>query len=134
MVVAKIDLKNGAVGIVPAEWQNVVVTNHFAVYQIDTDKVLPDYLHRLIQQGDFKEYLWRHKVGAEGRKEVKLDFFESIEVPVPDLSVQRTILLRKRRLMDELERVQQMLSRVDVEIEQMILGAMSVETVGPTES
>jgi type I restriction enzyme M protein len=134
MVVAKIDLKNGAVGIVPAEWQNVVVTNHFAVYQIDTDKVLPDYLHRLIQQRDFKEYLWRHKVGAEGRKEVTLDFFESIEVPVPDLSVQRTILLRKQRLMDELERVQRMLSRVDVEVEQMILGAMSVETVGSIES
>ena len=41
MVVAKINLKNGTVGIIPAEWQNVVVTNHFAVYQIDTDKVLP---------------------------------------------------------------------------------------------
>lgn len=61
MVVSKIDLKNGAVGIVPSGWQNVVVTSHFAVYQIDTNKVLPEYLHRLIQQRDFNEYLWRHK-------------------------------------------------------------------------
>lgn len=37
IVVAKIDLKNGAVGIVP-NWENVVVTNHFAVYEPDRSR------------------------------------------------------------------------------------------------
>jgi len=35
IIVAKIDLKNGAVAIVPDNWKNVVVTGHFAVYEID---------------------------------------------------------------------------------------------------
>lgn len=91
IVVAKIDLKNGAVGIVP-DWENVVVTGHFAVYQPDISRVEPEYLIRLIQTRFFRAYLWRNKVGAEGRKEVKLDFFESIHIPLPSLNVQRDLM------------------------------------------
>ena len=68
IVVAKIDLKNGAVGIVPKGWDNVVVTGHFAVYEPDRSKLMPQYLHLLIQSNFFKTYLWRNKVGAEGEK------------------------------------------------------------------
>ena len=76
IVVAKIDLKNGALGIVPEEWQMVAVTGHFAVYEADRARLVPEFLRRLIQTQFFKTQLWRNKVGAEGRKEVKLDFFD----------------------------------------------------------
>jgi type I restriction enzyme S subunit len=83
IVVAKIDLKNGAVAIVPDGWTNVAVTNHFAVYAPDRSRLVPEYLHLLIQTSFFKSHLWRNKVGAEGRKEVKLDFFEAEHIPLP---------------------------------------------------
>jgi type I restriction enzyme S subunit len=91
IIVSKIDLKNGAVGIVPDQWGNVVVTGHFAVYKPKTEKICPAYFHQLIQTRFFKEHLWKNKVGAEGRKEVKLDFFESVKIPIPLISVQRKI-------------------------------------------
>lgn len=91
IAVAKIDLKNGAVAIVP-DWPNVVVTNHFAVYEPDRGLIVPEYFHLLIQTNFFRSHLWRNKVGAEGRKEVKLDFFESELIPVPCLETQRAIL------------------------------------------
>jgi type I restriction enzyme S subunit len=117
IVVAKIDLKNGAVAIAP-DWKNVVVTGHFAVYEPDRSKVLPEYFHRVIQTGFFKEHLWRNKVGAEGRKEVKLEFFEGQEIPLPSLQTQRAIVeywqkaqkavadigIRYRRLIEEIDR------------------------------
>lgn len=90
IVVAKIDLKNGAVGIVP-DWKNVVVTNHFAVYKPNLDLIVPEYFHLVIQTDFFKAHLWRNKVGAEGRKEVKLNFFERQEIPVPNKGIQRAI-------------------------------------------
>ena len=93
IVVAKIDLKNGAVGIVP-DWENVVLTNHFAIYEPDHTNLLPEYFHLLIQSNFFKSYLWRNKVGAEGRKEVKLNFFEDIKIPLPSLETQRAIISR----------------------------------------
>ena len=91
LVVAKIDLKNGAVGIVP-DWKNVVVTNHFAVYEPNLKIIVPEYFHLLIQTDYFKAYLWRNKVGAEGRKEVKLDFFEGQAIPVPSIDIQQAIV------------------------------------------
>ena len=91
IVVAKIDLKNGAVGIVP-DWNNVAVTNHFAVYKPDRKMIVPEYFHRLIQTSFFKAHLWRNKVGAEGRKEVKLDFFETQLIPVPTIETQNAIV------------------------------------------
>ncbi len=91
IIVAKIDLKNGAVGIVPADWQNVVVTGHFAVYEPDRTRLVPEYIHRVIQTDFFRAHLWRNKVGAEGRKEVKLDFFEGEEIPLPSLAEQAAI-------------------------------------------
>lgn len=91
IVVAKIDLKNGAVGIVP-DWKNVAVTNHFAVYKPDLEIIVPEYFHLLIQTDFFKAHLWRNKVGAEGRKEVKLDFFEGQEVPIPNKDIQQAIV------------------------------------------
>jgi len=92
VVVAKIDLKNGAVAIVPEDWTNVAVTGHFAVYEPDRSRLVPEYLHLLIQTKSFKAHLWRNKVGAEGRKEVKLDFLEAEPIPLPPLPVQRKIV------------------------------------------
>jgi type I restriction enzyme S subunit len=92
IIVAKIDLKNGAVAIVPEDWGNVVVTNHFAVYKPNLKKIIPAYFHLLIQTCFFKRYLWQNKVGAEGRKEVKLEFFENILIPTPPLPIQQKIV------------------------------------------
>jgi len=92
IVVSKIDLKNGAVAIIPESWRNVVVTGHFAIYEPKKDLIVSEYFHIIIQTEFFKNYLWRNKVGAEGRKEVKLDFFESIAIPVPHLQDQKAIV------------------------------------------
>ncbi len=92
IVASKIDLKNGAVAIIPDGWNNAVVTNHFAVYIPNHERLDPKYFLLLIQAKFFKEHLWRNKVGAEGRKEVKLEFFESLDVPIPPLSVQQKIV------------------------------------------
>jgi type I restriction enzyme S subunit len=97
IVVAKIDLKNGAVAMVPPDWQNVVVTGHFAIYEPDRSRLIPEYFLRIIQANFFKAHLWRNKVGAEGRKEVKLDFFEKEPIPIPPLAAQEAIVARWRK-------------------------------------
>jgi len=92
IVASKIDLKNGAVGIVPKNWDKAVVTSHFAVYEPDLKRLNQKYFHLLIQTRSFKEHLWRNKVGAEGRKEVKLKFFELLDIPIPPLPFQKKIV------------------------------------------
>lgn len=124
VVIAKIDLKNGAVGLAP-DWENMIVTNHFAVYEPDRLRLVPEYLTLLIQTSFFKAYLWRNKVGAEGRKEVKLDFFESIAIPLPPLTTQRAIVARWQAAQAEADAKEERVRQVETEIETHIL-----ETLG----
>ena len=92
VVASKIDLKNGAVAIIPHDWDDAVVTNHFAVYEPNIHRINSKYFHILIQAAFLKDHLWRNKVGAEGRKEVKLNFFEELEIPIPPPPVQQKIV------------------------------------------
>jgi type I restriction enzyme S subunit len=90
----------------------VVVTGHFAVYEPDRQRILPEYFHRVIQAKFFKQHLWRNKVGAEGRKEVKLDFFESQLIPVPPLSVQRLLLEHWQKSQDAIRQAEASVVRI----------------------
>jgi type I restriction enzyme S subunit len=92
VVLSKIDLKNGAVGILPNEWENVVVTTHFKVYRPDLKRLHPQYLRRLLQTTEFKRWLWANRSGADGRTEVKLPVFEDLEIPLPLLEKQNTFV------------------------------------------
>jgi len=127
IVVAKIDLKNGAVGIVPSDWSNVVVTGHFAVYDPDRTKLLPEYLHRIVQTEFFKAHLWRNKVGAEGRKEVKLDFFEGERIPLPSLEEQKAIVERWRKAQDEICAVRERIERQAAAVESRFLDDLGLK-------
>lgn len=130
IVVAKIDLKNGAVGIVP-DWPNVVVTNHFAVYEPDRSKLVPEYLIRLIQIDFFKAYLWRNKVGAEGRKEVKLDFFESIPIPLPPLETQRAIVAHWQQAQAEIAALEKQAQHLEISIETRFFNDLEIQPPTP---
>ena len=131
IVVAKIDLKNGAVGIVPSDWQNVVVTGHFAVYEPDRERLDPEYFQRIIQAGFFKAHLWRNKVGAEGRKEVKLDFFEKEHIPLPSLAEQNAIVARWRKAQDDITSAKARVEAITVELEYGLLNQIGLEIEPP---
>lgn len=131
IVVAKIDLKNGAVGIIPADWKNVVVTGHFVVYKPDLARLIPEYLHRIIQAGFFKAHLWRNKVGAEGRKEVKLNFFEEQEIPLPSIGEQEAMVAHWRKAQDEIAEVRDRAAKLEADLPQRIYRELGTPT--PTE-
>lgn len=92
VVLSKIDLKNGAVGVLQEGWDNAVVTTHFKVYEPDTTRLDPTYFRMLLQTGEFKRWLWSNRSGADGRTEVKLNVFEELEIPLPPLSDQQAIV------------------------------------------
>jgi len=127
IVVAKIDLKNGAVAIIPDDWTNAVVTSHFAVYEPDRTKLLPEYFHRIIQASFFKAHLWRNKVGAEGRKEVKLDFFESLEIPIPSLLIQKAIVSQRQDAQKEIKATKERVSLLAKNIAENTLKDVGIE-------
>ena len=92
VVLSKIDLKNGAVGVLDDGWDNVVVTTHFKVYVPDLERLNPRYFRMLLQTSDFKNWLWASRSGADGRTEVKLDIFEDLDIPLPPIEQQHDLV------------------------------------------
>lgn len=94
VVFSKIDLRNGAIGIVPEHLPSVAVTNEFPVYRVNTALAHPEYVKLLVQSGTFRRYINGMVSGASGRKRVTPDQLEQSEVPLPSLAIQRAIVER----------------------------------------
>lgn len=107
VVLSKIDLKNGAVGVLEDGWDNAVVTTHFKVYEPDLTRLDPTYFRMLLQTGEFKRWLWANRSGADGRTEVKLDVFEELEIPLPPLPEQQAIVAAWRAALDKAASLEQ---------------------------
>jgi type I restriction enzyme M protein len=87
LIVAKIGANNGALGIVPDELDNAIVTADFLTYTIDTNKILPEYLVLLLSDGRFTKYFLESSTGSVMRR-LNEDLLLNIEIPIPTLSEQ----------------------------------------------
>ena len=92
VVYSKIDVRNGAIGIVPESLPVVAVTNEFPVYEVRNDIALPMYIKLLFRTEFFRRTINSMISGASGRKRVQPSQLVDVEVPLPPLSVQHAIV------------------------------------------
>lgn len=90
-VFSRIWARRGAMALVPDELDAVVVTNEFPLFEIDTSRLYPPYLNRLVQTPKFLGELERVSAGASGQNRVKESALLGIEVNLPPLPEQRHI-------------------------------------------
>ncbi len=87
LIVAKIGASNGALGIVPDELDDAIVTSDFLTYTIDKSKILPEYLVLLLSDARFTNYFLESATGSVMRR-LNEELLLNIEIPVPPLSEQ----------------------------------------------
>lgn len=92
MLYSKIDVRNGAIGVVPVSMPRVAVSSEFPVYRIRPDVALPQYVKLLFRTSAFRRQINSLISGASGRKRVQPSDLEQIEAPLPDPSVQHLIV------------------------------------------
>ena len=127
VVYSKIDVRNGAIAIVPEQIPNAVVSSEFPVYRVRREIALPGYIKLL-----FKTSYFRHSVngmisGTSGRKRVQPDQLENLDVPLPPLQSQQRILDRwesfSRRVVD----CQNLVARLTQRLQEKFLDALGLE-------
>ncbi|MDD4888711.1 MAG: restriction endonuclease subunit S [Phycisphaerae bacterium] len=91
---SKIDVRNGAIGIVPMSMPAVAVSAEYPVYRVLADVASPEYIKLLFRTSAFRQKINSMISGASGRKRVQPSDLENIEVPLPPLAVQRAIVRR----------------------------------------
>jgi type I restriction enzyme S subunit len=93
---SKIDVRNGAIGIVPDALPLVAVTSEFPVYRIRPEAALSEYVQLVFRTANFRGIINGMVSGASGRKRVQPDDLERVEIPLPPLAEQAAIVARWR--------------------------------------
>lgn len=91
-IMSKIDARNGAYGIVPAELEGSIVTNDFPVFDVDTNKIIPQFLVLVSTTNKFVEFARKCSSGTTNRKRIDIDAFLNQQIPLPSIEEQEKIL------------------------------------------
>ena len=92
VVFSKIDVRNGAIAIVPPSLGKVVVTSEYPIHIPDKKQVDARYLALLLRSPNFLRILKGLATGTSGRKRIDADAIGAVEIPLPDPSEQRALL------------------------------------------
>jgi restriction endonuclease S subunit len=91
-IMSKIDARNGAYGIVPAELEGAIVTNDFPVFDVDTSKIIPQFLVLVSTTEKFIEFARKCSSGTTNRKRIDIEAFLNQQIPLPSKEEQEKIL------------------------------------------
>lgn len=83
LLVAEIDAKLGAFGIVPQELEGSIVSGHYFLYDIDTDKILPEFLECFIVSGVLTEEIQQYVQGSTNYAAIRSYHLLEIWMTVP---------------------------------------------------
>lgn len=101
LVVSKIDGRSGAMAIVPCEYDGAVVTSDFPVFNINTNRILPDYLLLTICHPAMLQSITATSSGSTGRRRLSVVRFLNMHIALPSLSEQEKLMSNIRRIREE---------------------------------
>lgn len=104
-IISRIDARHGACGLVPKSLDGAVVTNDFPVYTPKGNKILPRYLELISKTHFFVDACKRASEGTTNRVRLKEPRFFDIEIPLPDIAVQKVVVDKVDFALGKLEEI-----------------------------
>lgn len=89
-IVAEMDAKCGGYGIIPEYLNNAIVSSHYYLYELDTNKLIPMFLDIIIDSGIFQEQI--KAVGSTNYSRVSAKEVLEYEIPCPSLQMQQQVV------------------------------------------
>lgn len=91
-ILSKIDARNGAMGIIPAELDGAIVTQDFLPYDINAAKINPQYLVLVSTTAEFVAFCQTCSSGTTNRQRIEENKFLDIKIPLPSLAEQNALV------------------------------------------
>ncbi|MDR6640755.1 restriction endonuclease subunit S [Paenarthrobacter nitroguajacolicus] len=90
-IYSRIDARNGAFAIVPPELDGAVVSKDFPVFDLDRQRIDPQFLIRYVSTDQFVDEIRSLSFGATNRQRVKEEVFLKLPLFLPPINRQRRI-------------------------------------------
>jgi hypothetical protein len=98
-IVAELDAKLGAFGVIPKELEDAIVSSHYWLFDLDKEKVLPEYFDYVIRYGPYEKLIRPSVKGTTNYAAPRPKSMLALELPLPSKEEQQRILTElKRRL------------------------------------
>lgn len=91
-LMSKIDARNGAFGLVPANLEGAIVTNDFPVFDVDNTKIVPEFLVLITTTKEFIQFAQSCSSGTTNRQRINIEMFLNVKIPLPSLLEQNRII------------------------------------------
>ena len=114
-IMSKIDARNGAYGIVPTELEGAIVTNDFPVFDVDTSKIIPQFLVLVSTTEKFVEFARKCSSGTTNRKRIDIDAFLNQQIPLPSIEKQEDIVKKYCRASEIAKKIEEKIAIVNAD-------------------
>ncbi len=112
-LISRIDARKGAAGIVPRNLHGAFVSNDFPAFNIDTERLEPQFLDWYSKTARFVEDCNSASEGTTNRVRLKEDRFSAMRVPLPPLEEQRRIVGRIEALNEKIKNTRQISGQLE---------------------
>ena len=109
-IVAEIDAKLGAFGVIPNGLSNSIVSSHYFLFDLDTDKILSEYFDYIIRCGPYTEMIQPYVKGTTNYASIRPKHILKLQIPLPTIIQQKKILEtinKKNQHLTELEKAKE---------------------------
>lgn len=114
LILSKIDARNGAIGLVPAELDGAIVSNDFPSFEFrEPDRCDTAFVGWLVRSASFVELCKAASEGTTNRVRIKEDRFLGQHIALPPLAEQRAIVARLDALAEKTRQVETHLDAVE---------------------
>jgi len=125
LLLSRIDVRNGAIGLVPSDLDSAIISNDFWTYEIDQDQLVSKFLALCVTTPSFHDEANRASSGTTHRIRADEEGFLQIQVPLPPLGEQRSIVARVEALAARVAEAQSLRREAAEEAEALFTSAVT---------
>ncbi len=125
-IMSKIDARNGAFGVIGSDLEGSIVTADFPVFDVDKNKVLPEYLKLISSTSRFVEFAKSCSSGTTNRQRIDVKQFLLQQIPLPSLKEQEKILSSYWKKKNLSKGLGQRIDQINKKIEQYLFEIIGV--------
>lgn len=126
-IISKIDARNGAFGIISNELDNAIVTNDFPLFDVNIQKINPQFLLLITTTKVFIKFAQSCSSGTTNRQRMDIDLFLNQQIPLPILEEQNSIVNNYYNKIEEAKSLAQQATDLEGEIEKYFLEQLDLK-------
>ena len=125
-IMSKIDARNGAFGVVTEELDGAIVTADFPVFNVNKEKIIPQYLFLLSSTVAFARFAQSCSRGTTNRQRIDIAQFLSQRIPLPSIVEQKKLLSSYFTKIHQIESLTTQAYLIGNDIESYLLNGLGI--------